>query len=115
MEVYTYLRFPIKSRGVDFPEYLRQRLPHYNGRASFLRLYSDVWSPAHRLRIYGRYLAPMFEYGAPVLFSRACQSETDMKAFLSATEGWKEFVGWILDCSPEGLAALTWSSLRHYC
>ena len=37
------------------------------GRVSFLRRHSDRWGPAHRLRIYRQYLAPMFEYGAPLV------------------------------------------------
>ncbi|GAB7336923.1 hypothetical protein MBLNU13_g01490t1 [Cladosporium sp. NU13] len=104
VEVYNYLGFPIKSRGIDFYEYLSKRFLQANGRTSFLRLYSDVWGPAHRLRIYGRYLAPMFEYGAPLVFAWACQNEASMKAFHSGTEGWKGLVGWILDCSPDGSA-----------
>jgi hypothetical protein len=104
VEVYNYLGFPVKSRGIDFHEYLRKRFSQANGRASFLRLYSDAWGPTHRLRIYGRYLAPMFEYGAPLVFAWACQNETNMKAFHSGTEGWKGLIGWILDCSPDGSA-----------
>jgi hypothetical protein len=69
VEVYNYLGFPVKSRGIDFCEYLTKPLSQANGRASFLRLYSDTWGPAHRLRVYGRYLAPMFEYGAPLVFA----------------------------------------------
>lgn len=104
VEVYNYLGFPVKSRGIDFCEYLSKRLSQATGRASFLRLYSDTWGPAHRLRIYSRYLAPMFEYGAPLVFAWACQNEANMKAFYSATKGWKDLVGWILDCSPDGSA-----------
>lgn len=46
----------------------------------------------------------MFEYGAPLVFAWACQNDANMKAFYSATEGWKGLVGWILDCSPDGSA-----------
>jgi hypothetical protein len=69
VEVYNYLSFPVKSRGIDFHEYLCKRFSQANGRASFLRLYSNAWGPTYRLRIYGRYLAPMFEYGAPLVFA----------------------------------------------
>jgi hypothetical protein len=104
VEVYNYLGFPVKSRGIDFHEYISKRFSQANGRASFIRLYSDAWGPTHRLRIYGRYLAPMFEYGAPLVFAWACQNEANMKAFHSGTEGWKGLVGWILNCSPDGSA-----------
>lgn len=102
--VCSYLSFPVKSRGIDFCEYLGKRSSKANGRASFLRLYSDAWGLTYRLRIYGRYLAPIFEYGAPLAFAWACQNEANMKAFQSATEGWKGLVGWILDYSPDGSA-----------
>jgi hypothetical protein len=104
VEVYNYLGFPVKPRGINFYEYLSKRFSQANSRASFLRLYSDAWGPTHRLRICGRYLAPMFEYGAPLVFAWACQNETNMKAFHSGTEGWKDLVGWILNCSPDGSA-----------
>jgi hypothetical protein len=104
VEVYTYLDFPVKSRGINFCEYLGKRFSQANGRASFLRRYSDAWGPTHRQRIYGTYLAPRFEYGAPLVFAWACQNEANMKAFHSATEGWKDLIGWILDRSPDGSA-----------
>jgi hypothetical protein len=50
VEVYSYLGFPVKSRGIDFYEYLSKRFSQANGRASFLCLYSDAWGPTHRLR-----------------------------------------------------------------
>lgn len=104
VESYTYLGFPVKSNGIDFSSYLNKRIAQANGRASFLRLHSDSWGPAHRLRIYGRYLAPMFEYGAPLVFAWSCQNESNKKAFRAATAGWKDLIGWILDCSPDGSA-----------
>lgn len=104
VESYTYLGFPVRSDGIDFSGYLSKRLAQANGRASFLRLHSDDWGPAHRLRVYGRYLAPMFEYGAPLVFAWSRQNETNRKAFRAATVGWKDLIGWILDCSPEGSA-----------
>ena len=105
VESYTYLGFPVRSNGIDFLAYLSNRLAQANGRASFLRLHSDDWGPTHRLRIYGRYLAPMFEYGAPLIFAWSRQNEANKRAFRAATVGWKDLVGWILDCSPEGSAA----------
>jgi hypothetical protein len=104
VEVCNYLDFPVESRGIDFCEYLGKRFSQANGRASFFRLYSDAWGPTHRQRIYGTYLAPRFEYGAPLVFAWACQNEANTKAFHSATEGWKDLIGWILDCSPDGSA-----------
>jgi hypothetical protein len=104
---YTYLGFPVKARGIDFEEHLRNRLSHANGRASFLRLHSDDWGPAHRLRVYRQYLAPMFEYGAPLAWAWATQSPCNMLAFKQATDGWKDLVSWVVTCDRDscGVAA----------
>jgi hypothetical protein len=95
---YAYLGFPVKTHGIDFEEHFRHRLSRANGRASFLRLHSDDWGPAHRLRIYRQYLAPMFEYGAPLVWAWATQSPCNMSAFKQAADGWKDLVSWIVTC-----------------
>ena len=102
VDSYTYLGFPVGSNGIDFQDYLTKRFSQANGRASFLRLHSDSWGPAYRLRIYGRYLAPMFEYGAPLVFAWSRQNEANKRAFRAATASWKDLIGWVLDCSPDG-------------
>ena len=81
VESYTYLVFPIGPNGIDFAAYLSKRISQANGRASFLRLHSDSWGPAHRLRIYGKYLAPVFEYDAPLISAWSHQNEANKKAF----------------------------------
>ena len=93
--------------GIDFEEHVRHRLSQANGRASFLRLHSDDWGPAHRLRLYRQYLAPMFEYGAPLVWAWATQSPPNMSAFKQATDGWKDLVSWIVTCDRDsyGMAA----------
>ena len=104
---YTYLGFPVKAHGIDFEQHLRHRLSQANGRASFLRLHSDDWGPAHRLRIYRQYLAPMFEYGAPLVHAWAMQFPSNMSTFKQATDGWKDLVAWIVTCDRDsyGVAA----------
>ena len=89
---YTYLGFPVKAGGIDFEEHLLRRLSQANGRAAFLRLHSDGWGPAHRLRVYRQFLAPMFEYGAPLVWAWAEQSPRNMSVFTEAVEGWKDLV-----------------------
>lgn len=95
VQSYNYLGFPVRSNGINFEEHLRTRLSQANGRASFLRLYSDGWGPAHRLCVYKQFLAPMFEYGAPLVWTWATQSDDNMAAFRVATDPWKDLVGWI--------------------
>jgi hypothetical protein len=67
LDRYAYLGFPVTGIRTDFEGHLAGRLDRALGRAAFLSLHSDRWGPAHRLRMYRQYLAPMFEYGAPLV------------------------------------------------
>jgi len=78
--------------GIDFSKHLTRRLDQAYGRATFLSLHSDRWGPAHRLRIYRQYLAPMFEYGAPLMASYA---EKYSKIWKVAEDAVKKLTGWI--------------------
>ena len=93
VDEYTYLGFPVTPKGVDFRKHLTSRIEGAAARASFLAIFSDGWGPAHRLRVYRTYLAPMFEYGAPLV---AAHAETD-PAFYDGTiaEPFSALVGWI--------------------
>lgn len=102
VDEYAYSGFPIRAGGIDFEDRLRHRLAQANGRAAFLRLQSDDWGPAHRLRVYHQYLAPMFEYGAPLVWAWAEQSSTNLASFNKAAEGWRDLVSWIVTCGREG-------------
>ena len=82
----TYLGFPVTSTGIDFEDHLAGRLGRALGRAAFLTLQSDRWGPAHCLRVYGQYLAPMFEYGAPLLAAFAEGLSDIWISTLEATE-----------------------------
>lgn len=82
---YGYLGFPMTSRGIDFSEHLRRRIETSIGRSRWLSLFSDAWGPAHRLRIYQQFLAPMFEYGAPLVWAWAIESVANRPAFRAAT------------------------------
>lgn len=92
LEEYTYLGFPMTGSGIDFAKHMAKRLDQACGRASFLSLHSDRWGPAHRLRIYRQYLAPMFEYGAPLV---AAYAERCSKIWEVATDATKKLTGWI--------------------
>lgn len=105
VQSYTYLGFPVTPEGIDFGEHLRHRLSQASGRTSFLRLYSDEWGPAHRLRVYVQFLAPMFEYGAPLVWAWAEQSDKNMAAFRTAAESWKDIIGWVLSCHRDSYGA----------
>jgi hypothetical protein len=92
LQEYSYLGFPMTRTGIDFRKHLNKRLEQACGRATFLSLHSDRWGPAHRLRIYRQYLAPMFEYGAPLVASYA---ERCSKIWKAAEEAVRWLTGWI--------------------
>lgn len=92
LEEYSYLGFPVTGAGIDFDKHLTKRLDQACGRANFLSLHSDRWGPAHRLRVYRQYLAPMFEYGAPLM---AAHAEDRSKIWESTQDAVKGLTGWI--------------------
>ena len=92
LQEYSYLGFPMTRAGIDFHKHLSQRLEQACGRATFLSLHSDRWGPAHRLRVYRQYLAPMFEYGASLVASYA---ERHSKIWEVAKDAMKRLTGWI--------------------
>jgi hypothetical protein len=92
LDRYVYLGFPVTNVGIDFEGHLTGRLDRALGRAAFLTLHSDRWGPAHRLRVYRQYLAPMFEYGAPLVAAFAEGLSTLWTATIEVTKG---LTGWI--------------------
>jgi hypothetical protein len=93
---YTYLGFPVSAGGIDFAIHLKQRIEAAVGRARWLGLHSNSWGPAHRLRIYKIFLAPMFEYGAPLVWAWA---RDNREAFHCATHGFKDLMAWVSNTS----------------
>ena len=101
---YMYLGFPVtlavlegdRTIGIDWQEHLRCRMATALARARFLTTFSGSWGPAHRLRVYQQYLAPIFEYGAPLtyaaLFLQDGIQTAKAKAIMS---DWKELLFWI--------------------
>ena len=94
--VYTYLGFPVTADGIDFSRHLTQRMLAAAGRAHWLGVQSKTWGPAHRLRIYKQFLAPMFEYGAPLVYTWA---QDNQQAFEKATVSFKSLMAWISNTS----------------
>ena len=92
LDRYVYLGFPVTGIGIDFEGHLASRLDRALGRTAFLTLHSDRWGPAHRLRVYRQYLAPMFEYGAPLV---AAFAEGLSTLWTTTVEATKSLTGWI--------------------
>jgi hypothetical protein len=95
-DMYTYLGFPVTATGIDFTRHLEHRMQAALGRARWLGTQSDGWGPAHRLRIYRQFLAPMFEYGAPLVWAWA-RDYPDL--FYQATSSFKDLMAWISNTS----------------
>ena len=66
---YQYLGFPVTAQGIDFESYIRSRIEAAVRYTKVLDLHSRSWGLAHRLRVYRQYLAPIFEYGAPLVWA----------------------------------------------
>ena len=96
IERYTYLGFPVTIDGIDFAGFLTGRLDSALARMGFLDIYVSSIGPAHRLQVYRRYLAPMFEYGAPLLWTwHQSQTEQVRLAWIDVMKKWDYLVGWI--------------------
>jgi hypothetical protein len=76
-------------------------------RTSWLGLHSDAWGVAHRLRIYKQYLAPMFEYGAPLVWAWAQEDPANMKEFDVRTHAMQDLMAWVGNyaCGRHGITA----------
>jgi hypothetical protein len=92
---YTYLGFPITQTGIDFVKHLTTRIGAAIKRSDFLTLYSDRWGVANRLRVYNQYLAPMFEFGAPLVESWRRGSRANKQAFVEAFKPWQKLMTWV--------------------
>ena len=99
VESYTYLGFPVRAGGINFPEHLEQRVQAAVNRARWLGVQSDSWGPAHRLRVYKQFLAPMFEYGAPLVWAWATENAQNRESFRHGCAGFRDLMAWISNTS----------------
>ena len=95
VKCYTYLGFPITQTGIDFVTHLTIRISVAVKRSDFLTLHSDSWGVANRLRVYNQYLAPMFEFGAPLVESWRRGSKPNQQAFTDVFKPWKKLMTWV--------------------
>lgn len=95
VERYKYLGFPVTSEGIDFESYLELRMRAALQKADFLRVHSRLWGQAHRLRFYRQYLAPIFEYGAPLLWTWSQMGRPSREKWDRVTASWKDLICWI--------------------
>ena len=93
---YQYLGFPVTKDGVDFETFLSSRIEAALAKANFLGVQSKGWVVADRLGVYKQFLAPMFEYGAPLIWawSRKRRAEFD-----AASKGFSKLIAWISNTS----------------
>lgn len=101
VQEYEYLGFPVTANGIDFRAHLQRRVSAAVGRSNFLSLYSNDWGVACRLHVYKQYLAPMFEYGAPLIMAWMDGSTANEEAFADATSDYGTLVGWIGRCATD--------------
>jgi len=95
VDSYRYLGFSMTAYGIDFAGHLEHRIGKAIGRTMLLNLHSRSWGPAHRLRVYRQYLAPMFEYGAALIWAWSQTSTAAWEMWRKATARWRDLVAWI--------------------
>ena len=100
---YRYLGFPVTAQGIDFESYIRGRIEAAVRYTKVLDLYSRSWGPAHRLRVYRQYLAPIFEYGAPLVWAWSQINSETAKKWARATRAWKDLISWIASSQSGGV------------
>lgn len=92
LDKYRYLGFPVTPGGIDFEAYIEHRFDQAVARASFMARHSASWGTANRLRAYKQYLAPIIEYGAPLVWAWSAGLPT---RWTKANAKWKELIQWI--------------------
>ena len=100
--VVKYLGFPMVSTGINFKMLLTDAIESARGRCRFLSRFSDVWGPYHRLQVFKVYIAPMIEYGAPLLEAWRNESEVNEVDFQAIVkEHWGPVIGWVSNAAGE--------------
>lgn len=94
VDSYIYLGFPVTPSGIDFVLHLRIPIESAVRRAAWIGLHSDSWGAGYRVRVYPQYLAPMFEYGAPLVYAWSRQRGTK-PLFEKAVRRYPELLAWI--------------------
>jgi hypothetical protein len=94
-ERYIYLGFPLSAKGIDFQTHLVDRIDSAASRSRWLGVYSNIWGPTIRLQIYRQFLAPMFEYGGPLIQAWALEDPSNKKQLQKALGGIKELMAWV--------------------
>ncbi|KAI7298710.1 hypothetical protein KC315_g17928 [Hortaea werneckii] len=92
VQEYRYLGFPVTAKGIDFQDHLGRRLEQAKANARFMAQHSATWGVANRLRIYQQYLAPILEYGAPLVWAGIAR---DKRRWMQMDAEWRPLIQWI--------------------
>jgi hypothetical protein len=95
VNTYQYLGFPVTAHGIDFAAHVTNRIGAAVRWCDFLMMKSSSWGVANRLRVYHQHLAPMFEFGAPLVESWRQSSRANRQAFGVVVKPWKKLIAWI--------------------
>lgn len=101
---YDYLGFPVTSDGIDFVAHLKSRIEKAVARIRYISVHSDHWGIAHRTRVYKQYIAPMFEYGGPLIYAWL-NIHGNKGKWASMVAGYPEIIDWI--CHARGRPYIT--------
>ena len=92
VQEYRYLGFLVTAKGIDFYDHLGRRLDQAKANARFMAQHSATWGVANRLRIYQQYLAPLVEYGAPLVWAGIAR---DRGRWTQMDAEWRPLIQWI--------------------
>lgn len=121
VQEYIYLGFPTTFKGINFPQHIQRRIQSAVARARWLGTKSDEWGPAGRVQVFKQYLAPMVEYGAPLVWAWLEATPQDRSRFTASSAEYGKLMGWISNTSDQryrvtanlcGLPSLT-SRFQH--
>ena len=98
LEEYRYLGFPMGPNGINFEKHMVGRLASAVGCSRWLMMHAESWTVAQRLQVYHIYLAPRFEYGAPLVSAwiQSMPQSSGAKLVKKLTDsGWSALIKWI--------------------
>lgn len=91
-----YLGFPVTASGIDFERLISQNLLAAKGRTNFIATFSDAWGVYHRLQVFKIFIAPMIEYGAPLVYAWMKESSKNEKRFDEIVKAnYPSTIGWV--------------------
>lgn len=108
---YQYLGFPTTTAGINWEAHLAKR--HRQALGILIRLKNHAnWGPDIKLIIFKTFIRPLWEYGAPILYSFCMRNSSRTETLLKPLEDLQnECIAWICNNPPHGRLGIAASVL----